>query len=244
MKALGLIEVNGYLAAVEAADAALKAASVTLIGLEVVKAGITCVQLTGDIGAVKASVDAGGEAASRLGLLRTTDVIARLHEETLKLFPKKFNDDEEYKHENLGDTDNSGESLKYKKQLIEVLDEVIEQKIDKEIEDEIEEIEKATNEEVKKSVININDEVVEKEVYEIAEEIMKNEEQKILEDGKKLKEKKISLPESSYSSLRVDELRNKVRKLNIPSITNKQIKFAKKDALIKILEEHVKEGEK
>ncbi|MDM8312799.1 BMC domain-containing protein [Clostridium cadaveris] len=87
MKALGMIEVNGYLAAVEAADAALKAANVTLIGIEIVKAGISNVQVVGDVDAVQASVDAGRAAANSLGLLRSSHVIPRPHEELLKIFP-------------------------------------------------------------------------------------------------------------------------------------------------------------
>ena len=87
MKALGMIEVSGYLAAVEAADAALKAANVKLMGIEIVKAGISNVEVVGDVGAVQASVDAGRAAADALGLLRGSHVIPRPHDELLKLFP-------------------------------------------------------------------------------------------------------------------------------------------------------------
>ena len=87
IRALGLIEVNGYVVAVEAADAALKAASVTLLGIEKVTGGIVTVKLTGDVGAVKAAVSAGAASADHLGkgIVRTSHVIPRIHEELEKL---------------------------------------------------------------------------------------------------------------------------------------------------------------
>lgn len=85
MKALGLIEVNGYLTAIIASDAALKSANVTLIGIEAVKSGISCLKITGDVDAVKAAVEAGEKAARDKGLLRRAHVIPRLHEDTANL---------------------------------------------------------------------------------------------------------------------------------------------------------------
>ncbi|WP_068536174.1 BMC domain-containing protein [Paenibacillus glacialis] len=80
--ALGLVEVRGYLGAIAAADAALKAASVTCIGLEIIKGGLVTVKITGDVGAVQAAVEAGADKATQLNVLLTRHVIARLHEET------------------------------------------------------------------------------------------------------------------------------------------------------------------
>ncbi|MHC1748738.1 MAG: BMC domain-containing protein [Cellulosilyticaceae bacterium] len=79
--ALGLIEVIGYIAAIEAADAAGKAANVALLGIEKVTGGIVTVKLTGDVGAVQAAVSAGARAAEAVGILRAAHVIPRLHEE-------------------------------------------------------------------------------------------------------------------------------------------------------------------
>lgn len=90
--ALGLVEVRGYLGAIAAADAALKAASVTCMGLEVIKGGLVTVKITGDVGAVQAAVEAGAETAEQLEVLLTRHVIARLHEETTAIVVKK--DDE------------------------------------------------------------------------------------------------------------------------------------------------------
>ena len=80
MQALGLIEVIGYPAAIEAADAALKASNVQLSGLSKVGSGIMTVQLFGDVGAITAAVQAGGNAAERIGKVRTTHVIPRVDE--------------------------------------------------------------------------------------------------------------------------------------------------------------------
>lgn len=75
--ALGLIEVMGKLAAVEAADAALKAANVTLLGMENATGALITVKLTGDVGAVKAAVDAASMAAGRLGTVIAVQVLPR-----------------------------------------------------------------------------------------------------------------------------------------------------------------------
>ena len=79
--ALGLIETYGYVGAVEAADAALKAADVSLVNLVKVKGGIVTLTLEGGVSEVKASVDAGAASAQRLGTLITSHVIPRLDEE-------------------------------------------------------------------------------------------------------------------------------------------------------------------
>lgn len=79
-KALGLIEVIGYPTVIEAADAALKAANVQLGGIVKVDGGIMTAQILGDVGAVKAAVDAGGMAAAKVGPVRATHVIPRVDE--------------------------------------------------------------------------------------------------------------------------------------------------------------------
>lgn len=92
-EALGLIEVIGYPPAVEAADAALKAANVKLASITKVDGGIMTVQIFGDVGAVKAAVDAAGAAAARVGKVRATHVIPRVDPALSKVFlnnsPKK-----------------------------------------------------------------------------------------------------------------------------------------------------------
>ena len=87
-EALGMIETRGLVAAIEAADAMVKAANVTLIGSEKIGSGLVSVMVRGDVGAVKAAVEAGGAAAARLGEVIATHVIPRPHADVDKLLPK------------------------------------------------------------------------------------------------------------------------------------------------------------
>jgi ethanolamine utilization protein EutM len=86
--ALGLIETRGLVAAIEAADAMVKAANVTLVGKEQVGGGLVAVLVQGDVGAVKAATDAGAAAASKVGELLSVHVIPRPHQETESILPK------------------------------------------------------------------------------------------------------------------------------------------------------------
>ncbi|WP_304502595.1 BMC domain-containing protein [Brevibacillus daliensis] len=83
--ALGLVEVKGYVGAVAVADAALKAANVKCLGLEKIKGGLVTVKLDGDVGAVRAAVDAGAEVATNLNVFLTKHVIPKLHEGTVAM---------------------------------------------------------------------------------------------------------------------------------------------------------------
>ncbi len=79
MIALGMVETKGLVGAVEAADAMVKAANVTLLGSEYVGGGFVTVMVRGDVGAVKAATDAGAAAAKRVGELVSVHVIPRPH---------------------------------------------------------------------------------------------------------------------------------------------------------------------
>jgi ethanolamine utilization protein EutM len=81
MEALGMIETKGFVGAVEAADAMVKAANVVLVGREYIGAGYVTVLVRGDVGAVKAATDAGAAAARRVGELVSVHVIPRPHRE-------------------------------------------------------------------------------------------------------------------------------------------------------------------
>ncbi len=87
-EALGLVETKGFVGAVEAADAMVKSANVRLMGMEKIGAGLVTVMVRGDVGAVKAAVDAGSVAARAVGELLSTHVIPRPHADTEKLLPK------------------------------------------------------------------------------------------------------------------------------------------------------------
>lgn len=86
-EALGMVETRGLVASIEAADAMVKAANVTLIGTEKIGSGLVSVMVRGDVGAVKAAVEAGGAAASRLGEIIATHVIPRPHSDVEKILP-------------------------------------------------------------------------------------------------------------------------------------------------------------
>ncbi|MBI5155348.1 BMC domain-containing protein [Candidatus Poribacteria bacterium] len=83
-----MIETRGLVGSIEAADAMVKAAHVQLVGKEHVGGGLVTVIVRGDVGAVKASVDAGAEAARRVGELLSVHVIPRPHEELRKILPR------------------------------------------------------------------------------------------------------------------------------------------------------------
>ena len=87
-EALGMIETKGFIGAVEAADAMVKAANVVLVGKEFIGAGYVTVMVRGDVGAVKAATDAGAAAARRVGELVSVHVIPRPHAEVEKILPK------------------------------------------------------------------------------------------------------------------------------------------------------------
>ena len=86
-EARGMIETRGLVAAIEAADAMVKAANVVLVGSEKIGSGLVSVMVRGDVGAVKAAVEAGGAAAARLGEVIATHVIPRPHTDVNKLLP-------------------------------------------------------------------------------------------------------------------------------------------------------------
>ena len=84
--AIGMIETKGYVAALAAADAMVKAANVVIVSREQVGAGLVAVTIVGDVGAVKAATEAGAEAASSVGELVSVHVIPRPHAEVSKSF--------------------------------------------------------------------------------------------------------------------------------------------------------------
>jgi len=88
MDALGMVETRGLIGSIEAADAMVKAANVVLVGKEYIGAGYVTVLVRGDVGAVKASTDAGAAAARRVGELISVHVIPRPHVEVEKILPK------------------------------------------------------------------------------------------------------------------------------------------------------------
>ena len=91
LEALGMVETKGFVSAVEAADAMVKAANVQLVGKEYIGAGYVTIFVRGDVGAVKAATDAGAAAARRVGELISVHVIPRPHNEVERVLPKGGN---------------------------------------------------------------------------------------------------------------------------------------------------------
>lgn len=87
-EALGMIETKGLVAAVEAADAMVKAANVALLGYEKIGSGLVTVMVRGDVGAVKAATDAGAASAKRVGEVISIHVIPRPHTDVERILPK------------------------------------------------------------------------------------------------------------------------------------------------------------
>ena len=85
-EALGMIETKGYVGSVEASDAMVKAANVTLVKTVPIGGGLITVLAKGDVGSVKAAVDAGSKAAAKVGELVSSHIIARPHEDLIKAF--------------------------------------------------------------------------------------------------------------------------------------------------------------
>ncbi|MEW8956550.1 BMC domain-containing protein [Clostridium sp.] len=210
IEALGLIEVKGYLGAIEAADAALKAANVELIGCEKIKGGIVTVKITGDVGAVQSAVDAGAKASERLQVFLHSHVIPRLHEDTVKILL------EDKKECEIDITENNSKDS-FKEESKE------EQSLEKE--------ETLTTEAV---VNNATPEEVTKE-----EIILTTKDETDIKDSLNNVDRIPSIEE--LKDLKVKDLRRLASKLKISSMTNKQIKFAKKDMLIEKITDFLKE---
>lgn len=87
-EALGLVETKGLVGAIEAADAMTKSANVRLIGYEKIGSGLVTVMVRGDVGAVKAAVDAGAVAAEKVGQVISQHVLPRPHKDTEKILPQ------------------------------------------------------------------------------------------------------------------------------------------------------------
>ena len=86
-EALGMVETKGLVGAIEAADAMVKSANVALVGYEKIGSGLVTVMVRGDVGAVKASVDAGSIAAGKVGTVVSCHVIPRPHTDVEKILP-------------------------------------------------------------------------------------------------------------------------------------------------------------
>lgn len=258
-KALGLIEFIGYVPAICAADTALKAASVDLIGIEKVTGGIVTVKITGDVDAVQAAVESAENYASRIGSLRSAHVIPRLDDEVENLLMNSKSSEEEIQEE----------IQELEEDIKEVYEEIREE-ITETIIEETESKEESIQEDVVEYVKNVNDEVEEIsgkiegeshldeiEVFEISQNKESSKESleeviikpELIEDKEEYSEDKTtenkeadSIDIKEISKMSVKELRKKIKSLNI-NITSNKLKSLKKKDLVDILLKYNEEGD-
>lgn len=241
MKALGMIETHGLVAAIEAADAMVKAANVTLTCKEQVGGGLVTVMVRGDVGAVKAATDAGAAAAERVGELISVHVIPRPHQEVETILDGP---DREPKTPSGGE-----EKLSSPKE--EITDEVTGAEESESLKEEApakeEESQEARTEEAKLTEPQETEPVMEDEIQEAQrEEPEETEHAEPAEDSPA--EEDDGQPEQdsadtaeytpeALSQMSVARLRDVARKLEVDNMTKKDIRFAKKQELIeKILD--------
>ena len=258
-KALGLIEFIGYVPAICAADTALKAASVDLIGIEKVTGGIVTVKITGDVDAVQAAVESAENYASRIGSLRSAHVIPRLDDEVENLLMNSKSSEEEIK-----------EKIQELEEDIKEVFEEIREEITETIIEETESKEESLQEDVVEYVKNVNDEVEEIsekieveshldeiEVFEISQNKENSKESleeviikpELIEGKEEYSEDKTtenkeadSIDIKEISKMSVKELRKKIKSLNI-NITSNKLKSLKKKDLVDILLKYNEEGD-
>lgn len=179
-KALGLIEFIGYLPAVCAADDALKAANVELMGIEKVTGGIVTVKLTGEVDAVQAAVECARNSAGRIGELRAAHVIARLDDEVSKMLEDEIKE----------------KQLEKESVLVKEIDEIEELIVQQEkIIEEIKEPKKEISE-IEEKLINTEDELYRKNLNEMSVNDLR----------KKVRTLKIEVEASKLKYLRKNEL--------------------------------------
>ncbi|EHK2327727.1 BMC domain-containing protein [Clostridium perfringens] len=258
-KALGLIEFIGYVPAICAADTALKAASVDLIGIEKVTGGIVTVKITGDVDAVQAAVESAENYASRIGSLRSAHVIPRLDDEVENLLMNSKSSEEEIEEE----------IQELEEDIKEVCEEIREE-ITETIIEETESKEESLQEDVVEYVKNVNDEVEEIsekiegesqldeiEVFEISQNKENSKESleeviikpELIEGKEEYSEDKTTENKEAYSidikeisKMSVKELRKKIKSLNM-NITSNKLKSLKKKDLVDILLKYNEEGD-
>ncbi len=258
-KALGLIEFIGYVPAICAADTALKAASVDLIGIEKVTGGIVTVKITGDVDAVQAAVESAENYASRIGSLRSAHVIPRLDDEVENLLMNSKSSEEEIQEE-----------IQELEEDIKDVCEEIREEITETIIEETESKEESLQEDVVEYVKNVNDEVEEIsekiegeshldeiEVFEISQNKENSKESleeviikpELIEGKEEYSEDKTtenkeadSIDIKEISKMSVKELRKKIKSLNM-NITSNKLKSLKKKDLVDILLKYNEEGD-
>lgn len=223
MNAIGLVEVVGYVAAIEAGDVCVKSANVNIVGIEKVGAGIVTLIITGDVGAVKSAVESAELAVSKLGNLRTTHVIPRIHTDVADTLLKKEEVKEDF---------TTSEEISTEKtiEVIETVEEILEEKAD-----ELNQLDHEVSKEDKLDNSNLEIKTNDLENYNENSSVEdKSEESEVLHIENQQVEKINNLNEEQLYTKSVKELRSLANKFD-PSITNKTLNSMKKEELINLV---------
>lgn len=258
MDSYGYIETYGYVAAITAADEGLKAANVTLKNRYFVKGGIVTIEFSGDVAAVIAAVDAGVEVAKRMGAFLTSNVIARVDNETKKILvniesPKGNNPNDknpseiEGKSEVEEKTEENVEDNSILKNELEEISEIENVEEDLNLNDDFEKKLEIENTEENSNTEEIQEEFKIIEENETEQKLIENVDQKLLSENKIEKieyseheeknldsKNKIEDLKKKYQKMKVSELKEKVEKLKL-DYSPSQIKGMTKKKLINVL---------
>ena len=258
MDSYGYIETYGYVAAITAADEGLKAANVTLKNRYFVKGGIVTIEFSGDVAAVIAAVDAGVEVAKRMGAFLTSNVIARVDNETKKILvniesPKGNNPDDknpseiEGKSEVEEKTEENVEDNSILKNELKEISEIENVEEDLNLNDDFEKKLEIENTEENSNTEEIQEESKLIEENETEQKLIENVDQKLLSENKIEKieyseheeknldsKNKIEDLKKKYQKMKVSELKEKVEKLKL-DYSPSQIKGMTKKKLINVL---------
>jgi microcompartment protein CcmL/EutN len=226
MEALGMIETLGYVGTVEALDVALKAANVEFDGCELVGGGLVTVKVTGDVDAVNASIKAAEGAVRKVGTLISSFVIPKPDDQVFEVFCKDIEktSSKESKNGSKQETISENEIEPVKGETLVSENEIERVKGETLVsENEIERVkgetlvsENETEPAKEETLVSENDRI---KKQDNGEALSKTE-----EELEKIKEK--------LEKMKVVELRNLARQINLDSLTKKDIKFAKKEQLI------------
>lgn len=251
MDSYGYVETRGLVTAIEAADAALKAADVTLTNCYYVKGGIVTIEVAGDVAAVNAAVDAASESARRLGNFLSSNVIARVASETKKILISDIGKKSDEKTADVQNDEDIIEKLDNDNEKTEVqimTEEVIEQAVNENADIENENENQFIKEQPEDIAETETEGIIEESVQEIMENaetgnqnniIQENEEVSITETLKK-KDEETKKVKKQYQDMKVADLKAKVNNLKIGYTWN-QIKAMPKKKLIEILVRNNKE---
>lgn len=247
MKSLGLIEVIGFISAVEASDTCLKVANVNLSRIDRVGAGIVTVSIVGDVGAVKAAVDAAKVAVEKIGTLRSAHVIPRLNSDVEEFLYKQIKNENydvdskiEKKESNITDhviSNDTSDSMINESQTANS-DVVFNRNLEVDIKTKTDttaekQVETDTKAELK---LNLNTNISESDKSNYINESIKIDETEskaeIINANETLNSKTLKIGISDLSKYSVKELRTKIKTLDA-SVSANALKRMKKEELIK-----------